>query len=136
MDIIETPPQAALLVVGSSAVFSFNQAVITIGRNSDNDLVIESSKVSREHARLRFNKGDFDILDLESTGGTYVNGQKIEKCILFEGDVITLANVHLVFGSKDFPVAESTTKYKYPERSNKKSQDTTQLVYKGTAPLE
>jgi len=94
----ESSPTAALLVVGKSAVFKFNQKEITIGRSNDNNLVIESNKVSRKHARINYRDGVFFIEDLNSTGGTYLNGQKIDKRVIDEGDVITLANVHLVFG--------------------------------------
>lgn len=123
----DTSPIAALLVVGKSAIFKFDQKEITIGRNNDNDLVIESNKVSRKHARLLYHDGNFELEDLKSTGGTYLNGQKIDKCAIDEGDVITLANVHLVFGRNEFPVAKSTTKYDNPDTP---SQGTTTVIRK------
>ena len=79
MNTKESSPRAALLVVANSSVFSFEQPVISIGRASDNDLVIYNTKVSRKHAELRYQEGEFEISDLSSTGGTYVNGNKIDK---------------------------------------------------------
>ena len=126
----EMHPSAALLVLETSSLFSFNQALITIGRTNDNDLVIGHANVSRKHAEIRFTHGEFEILDLGSTGGTYVNGEKVDRCTLSKGDVITLANVHLVFGKDNFPVAKSTFKYKLPEEIDQTSNDTT-IIHRG-----
>jgi pSer/pThr/pTyr-binding forkhead associated (FHA) protein len=52
---------------------------------------------------------------LISTGGTFVNGVKIDKQILDKGDVITLSGIHLVFGQDEFPQAESTSRYIFPD---------------------
>ena len=105
---------AALLIVSSSKVYSFEKKVIKIGRLEDNDLIIDDPRVSRNHAELRFHEGHYEIVDLNSTGGTFVNGVKIERQILDKGDVITLSGIHLVFGQDEFPQAESTSKYISP----------------------
>ena len=131
MESTENSPSAALLVVDTSEVFTFDQKVIKIGRTNDNDLVIGSPKVSRKHAKLRFQNGDYELVDLKSTGGTYVNGEKIDKIRLSKGDVITLANVHLVFGGDEFPAAKLTTKYKIPDQSDRSNEDTTTLIRLG-----
>lgn len=128
MESKESTPRAALLVVATSSVFSFEQPVISIGRASDNDLVIYNTKVSRKHAELRYRDGEFEVVDLGSTGGTYVNGNPIEKMSLSNGDVITMANEHLVFGQDDFPVAESTTKYVLPAATPLAKDDTSVIL--------
>lgn len=53
--------------------------VITIGRNKENnDIVVNDSKVSRNHLQIiRDDQGNFSVLDLNSTNGTYVNGKRI-----------------------------------------------------------
>ena len=53
--------------------------VITIGRNKENnDVVVNDNKVSRNHLQIiRDDQGNFSVLDLNSTNGTYVNGQRI-----------------------------------------------------------
>ena len=106
---------AALLIVGSSKVYSFEKRTIRIGRLDDNDLILDDLRVSRHHAELRYHNGRFTISDLNSTGGTLVNGNPIDKHTLDEGDVITLASVHLVFGHGKFPTSESTSGYKPPK---------------------
>jgi len=106
---------AALLIVGSSNVYSFEKPIVKIGRLEDNDLIIDDTRVSRYHAELRFHEGRFQIVDMNSTGGTFVNGVKINGQILDKGDVITLAGIHLVFGQDEFPTTETTSRYKHPK---------------------
>jgi hypothetical protein len=91
-------PENAFLIVGGMQVYSLTQAAINIGRRPDNHLVIDDLRVSRVHAQLRVIKGHFVLFDLESTGGTFVNGERVKRCTLYPGDVITLSGVNLVFG--------------------------------------
>ncbi len=52
--------------------------IITIGRSSENDIVIKDAKVSRIHLQLVINdSGEYSIVDLNSANGTYVNGKRI-----------------------------------------------------------
>ena len=111
---------ASLLVSGSSRVFTFDKPVIKIGRGKENDLVLDSLYISRTHAELRYENGIFTIADLGSAGGIYVNGEKVNRCILSEGDVITLANTHLIFGQKLFPTTGQVFKYRPPKVHDKK----------------
>jgi hypothetical protein len=91
------PPNAFLIVEGSK-IFPLDYPVVNIGRRVDNHLVIEDSRVSRLHAQLRAIKGQFFLFDLNSTGGTFINGKRIRKMALQPGDVISLAGVLFVFG--------------------------------------
>lgn len=91
-------PENAFLIVDGNKVFPLDQPVITIGRRSDSHLVIEDLRVSRVHAQLRAINGRYVIFDLNSTGGTFVNGNLQPSCILSPGDVISLAGVSMVFG--------------------------------------
>jgi pSer/pThr/pTyr-binding forkhead associated (FHA) protein len=63
--------------------------------------VIDDQRISRVHAQLRAIKSHYVIFDLDSLGGTYVNDHQIQKCILYPGDVISLAGVPLVFGQEE-----------------------------------
>ena len=58
-------------------VFELAKDVMTIGRDVNNDLVINNSEVSRNHARLTSQSGGYLIEDLASTNGTFVNGQRL-----------------------------------------------------------
>lgn len=73
--------------------------VMTIGRGSDNDLVIRDSRVSRHHGRLHARRGTLVYTDLESTNGSRVNGVRIAEIVLGEGDRIELGDTVLVVES-------------------------------------
>ena len=70
--------------------------VITIGRSSENDIVVDDFKVSRVHLQLVFNDGICSIVDLNSSNGTFVNGQKINGEVQLQpNDVIRIGNTTL-----------------------------------------
>jgi pSer/pThr/pTyr-binding forkhead associated (FHA) protein len=85
----------------------FLSTVLNIGRRINNQVVINDKRISRTHAQLRVTKGRFAIFDLNSTGGTFVNGQRINKTILYPGDMISLAGVTLIY-SQDLPSGQET----------------------------
>jgi pSer/pThr/pTyr-binding forkhead associated (FHA) protein len=91
-------PPNAFLIVNGVQVYSLNQGVVNIGRRMDNQLIIDDPRVSRAHAQLRAIRGQYILFDLNSTGGTYVNGQRVSRYHLNPGDVISLAGVALIFG--------------------------------------
>ncbi len=63
---------------------------VTIGRSSDLDLVLVEEMVSRKHARIHMGGGAITIEDLDSTNGTFVNGEKIHHARLREGDRVLI----------------------------------------------
>lgn len=70
--------------------------VITIGRSSENNIVVDDFKVSRVHSQLVFNDGICSIVDLNSTNGTYVNGKKINGEVRLQpNDVVRIGNTTL-----------------------------------------
>jgi len=120
---------AALPIIDSSKVFSLDGPVTKIGRSDVNDLILTSIHVSRKHAEIRFNKGKFEIHDLGSKSGTWVNGEIIKSKALSKGDVITLADTHLVFGEDDFPEAETPSQYERPDQGRQPYRETNTLPY-------
>lgn len=97
-------PLNAFLIVDGTKIVPLKYAVINIGRRVDNHLMIDDPRVSRIHAQLRAINNRYVIFDLDSTGGTFVNGDRINKIALQPGDVISLAGVPLVFG-QDAPTS-------------------------------
>ena len=69
----------------------------TIGRSSENNLVIPDTAVSRHHARLRYAQGTWFIQDTNSTGGVKVNGELVPATRLEPGDQIEIAGNTFVF---------------------------------------
>lgn len=57
--------------------FELDQAVVSIGRDYSNDIVINDVEVSRKHARLTIQNDGYILEDLGSTNGTFVNGQRL-----------------------------------------------------------
>ncbi|MBV9089466.1 MAG: ATP-binding cassette domain-containing protein [Mycobacteriaceae bacterium] len=70
---------------------------VTIGRATDNDIVIPDVLASRHHATLVPTPTGLEIQDNRSINGTFVNGTRVDAALLREGDVITIGNVDLVF---------------------------------------
>lgn len=99
---VEAVPGNAFLILHGTKVIPLTQPVINIGRRLDNQIIIDDPRVSRSHAQLRAIRGRFMLFDLNSTGGTFVNGQPANQTILYPGDVISLAGVTLIFG-QDLP---------------------------------
>lgn len=96
-------PENAFLIIEGVKVFPLKDPVINIGRRLDNTLVIDDPRVSRSHAQLRAINGRFVLFDLNSTGGTFVNGQRTGQSVLYPGDVISLAGVAIIFGQDNPP---------------------------------
>src|SRR5215216_4509350 len=96
-------PENAFLIIEGVKVHPLDEAVVNIGRRLENQLVIDDPRVSRNHAQLRAIKGRFVLFDLNSTGGTFVNGQRTSQTVLYPGDVISLAGVALIFGQDNPP---------------------------------
>ena len=63
---------------------------LVIGRSSDLDMVLIEDMVSRKHAKITLAPGQITISDLGSTNGTFVNGEKVKRARLKEGDRILI----------------------------------------------
>jgi two-component system, cell cycle response regulator len=68
--------------------------VTSIGRDRDNDIVLDSDSVSRRHARLELREGAFFVVDLDSTNGTFVNDEPepVTACQLRQGDQLKIGD--------------------------------------------
>ena len=71
------------------------EAVVTIGRDLESDVVVDDKRVSRHHAQLRRQYGQYVLYDLDSTSGTTVNGQPIREATLQPGDVLSFAGIKM-----------------------------------------
>ena len=105
-----SPLGSAYLIVNGQSTFLLTNPVVTIGRDPANALVLDDLRVSRAHAQLRLVQGVYVIFDLQSTGGTTVNGRQVVQQALAPGDVIVLAGVPLVYGQELPAETEATQK--------------------------
>ncbi len=69
---------------------------LTIGRTTDNQIVVNDPLASRQHARLVASAEGLTIEDLGSANGTFVNGHRQQRAVLRERDIITIGNVDFV----------------------------------------
>lgn len=69
----------------------------TIGRATGADFIVDAPLVSRVHCRLTaLPNGDLEVKDLDSTNGTFVNGDRVENALLASGDKLQVGRVELV----------------------------------------
>jgi len=90
----------AFLIVNGLSTFIVNAPLINIGLDPSNQLQLNDPQISPRHAQLRLIQGRFVIFDLDSRGGTFVNGVAVSSHALNPGDVIQLASLPLVFGQE------------------------------------
>lgn len=86
--------EALFLVMGGRRL-QITKRVTTIGRSKDNDVVVNDPNASRRHAEIRHVGLDYFLVDLESTNGLEVNGQKSRRHALAAGDVITIGTTQI-----------------------------------------
>ncbi len=70
---------------------------ISIGRTSDNDIVLDNKGVSRKHAQIEFGDDSALVMDNESLNGTFVNRRKITEDTLKDNDQITIGKFDLIY---------------------------------------
>jgi hypothetical protein len=91
------PPR---LVMASGQAFSLSTPVVLIGREACDVLITTDGRISRQHARLEQTAVGWQIVDLNSANGTFVNGLRLtggQQCPLKPGDLIVAGDTTLVF---------------------------------------
>ena len=81
----------------------------TIGRGADNTITIPDPTISRNHAKLSFQKGYWAIEDMQSANGIMVNGSRVERLTLKSGDTFHLGDILFSFIERE--IAESENKF-------------------------
>ena len=100
----DTPVLAWLIILNGprrGQLYRIHRQGTTIGRARDNDIVLEDETVSRHHARLLVESGigrpQVYIQDLSSVNGVLVNGERIVRRLLEDGDRVTIGETQFVF---------------------------------------
>jgi len=71
---------------------------VVLGRSRECDIQVNDANVSRRHAEVRQEGAGYWVVDLESTNGTELNGERVERAKLSDGDRITIGGTDVVFG--------------------------------------
>jgi hypothetical protein len=77
--------------------FDLGAALISIGRASDNDVIVDDPEVSRHHCQLKLQHGAYSLADLGSRNGSWINGQPVSEVALGPGDVIQIGSTQIEF---------------------------------------
>lgn len=96
------PTPTPLLVIRRQGAdptqIEWSKPELAIGRENANDIIIDHPLASRRHARLEQDEHGFSVRDLDSTNGTYVNGERITgACALHNQDRVWVADTEIVF---------------------------------------
>ncbi len=97
----ESAKRAFLLVAtdGQPPVqFDLGGPLITVGRASDNDVIVDDPLVSRHHCQLKLQHGAYGFVDLGSRNGSTVNGQPVQEVALGPGDLVRIGHTSIEFG--------------------------------------
>ncbi|GAB0104385.1 glycogen accumulation regulator GarA [Nocardia sp. NPDC056611] len=95
------PAGAALLVVkrgpNAGSRFLLDQPTTSAGRHPDSDIFLDDVTVSRRHAEFRQDDDTFQVVDVGSLNGTYVNREPVDSSELQNGDEVQIGKFRLVF---------------------------------------
>jgi pSer/pThr/pTyr-binding forkhead associated (FHA) protein len=93
-------PGTALLVVSrgpnAGSRFLLDADAVTVGRHPDSDIFLDDITVSRRHAEFRRGDGGFEVVDVGSLNGTYVNRERVDRAVLGGGDEVQIGKYRLV----------------------------------------
>ncbi len=95
---------------------------LSIGRTTDNDIVLENRGVSRKHAMIEFNENAAVIIDNESLNGTFVNNRKISEEVLRDSDVISIGKYSLIYKTETSQEADEAINFDGTMVLNTKAQ--------------
>ena len=71
-------------------------SIKTIGRAPRADFIVDAALVSRVHCQLSAGAAELEVVDLESTNGTFVNGERVARALLKSGDKLGVGKVEFV----------------------------------------
>jgi hypothetical protein len=105
------PAGSALLVVkrgpNAGSRFLLDQPTTSAGRHPDSDIFLDDVTVSRRHAEFRQDEDTFQVVDVGSLNGTYVNREPVDSSELQNGDEVQIGKFRLVFLTGPRPAGEA-----------------------------
>lgn len=88
---------AGSLLLPNNDRFLLGEQVVVLGRLPDCDITLNDTNVSRRHAEIRAVGDRFYLVDLGSTNGSKVNGQRVSERELVDGDELSFGSIRLIF---------------------------------------
>jgi adenylate cyclase len=82
-------------------IFNIGYEATTIGRAEENHVVLSNKSLSRRHAQLERINGQMLLIDLSSKNGTFLNGQKIDRTLVQDGDLIKCGDIIFHYQERD-----------------------------------
>ncbi len=111
--------RSRLVSIGSSdsCEYPLDKQTVAIGSHPSNDVVLDDTTVSRRHAMITRKGGRFELADLGSTNGTFVNGGRVRKPVaLKRGDEIKFGSARFAFIAAGDPIPAPTRAARAPSR--------------------
>jgi pSer/pThr/pTyr-binding forkhead associated (FHA) protein len=97
-----------VFLIINKQILPLKKRITTLGRQLENDIVFHEEYLSRFHAEIVYEHGAYVLYDKQSTSGTYVNSRKIDRCVLNSGDLISLANISMMFVDNNPKIASKS----------------------------
>lgn len=101
VDLEELPPGIGLLVVtrgpNSGSRYALDEPLVTAGRHPDSMIFLDDITVSRRHAEVHKVDGGYELRDVGSLNGTYLNRRRVESASLSDGDEVQIGTFKLLF---------------------------------------
>jgi len=81
----------------SGSRYALDEPLVTAGRHPDSVIFLDDITVSRRHAEVRQVKGGYELTDVGSLNGTYLNRERVETAALTDGDELQIGTFKLLF---------------------------------------
>jgi pSer/pThr/pTyr-binding forkhead associated (FHA) protein len=104
-DEADLAPGTGMLLVrrgpNAGSRYVLDHAVVTLGRHPDSRVFLDDITVSRRHAEIRRTESGYELVDVGSLNGTYLNRERVERAPLTDGDLIQVGKFKLMFVATD-----------------------------------
>ncbi len=121
------PRVVALSGLAKGEIFPVNGGRVTLGRDNSNTVqIVDDKTVSKKHCAIETKDGSFEVVDLESHNGTFINGIPVKRRPLVHGDVIRIGTSELRFLTEPESPADSV-EVQYSDESTRDPLKTVQI---------
>lgn len=97
--------QPGVFLIINKQMIPVTKTITTLGRQLENDIVFHEEFLSRFHAEIVHENDKYVLYDKNSTSGTFVNGKRVDRCVLNSGDLISLASIYIMFVNNNPKIA-------------------------------